>query len=74
MDLALPSKGDRGGQGVGGALQEGVAGPGLDRRCKPQIRDFPFNMPLYHKHKYTCNIEGHFGYRGFVLYKVHIVQ
>ena len=28
MDLALPGKGDRGGQGVGGALQEGVTGPG----------------------------------------------
>ena len=45
MDLALPSKGDRGGQGVGGALQKGVSGPGLHRRCKPQIRYFPLICP-----------------------------
>ena len=47
VDLALPGKGDRGGQGVGGALQEGVTGSGFHKcLCIPR----ELHAPLHNVH------------------------
>ena len=51
VDLAIPGKGDRGGRGVGGALQERIADPGLFVRASAEDSGNVFSVGNFSNQK-----------------------